>query len=48
MKNNEFEWQGKNQENIQFSYKMFFWSTIICVILLLGLSAIGFLEYFFK
>ena len=48
MKDSEFERQGKKQENIQFSYKMFFWSTIICVILLLGLSAIGFLEYFFK
>jgi len=48
MKDSEFEWQGKKQENIQFSYKMFFWSTIICVILSLGLSAIGFLEYFFK
>jgi len=46
--NNEFDWQGKKKENIQFSYKMFFWSTIICVVTLLGLSLIGVLESLFK
>ncbi len=48
MKEDEFEWQGKKRENIQFSYKMFFWSTIICVVTLLGLSLIGVLEFLFK
>jgi len=46
--NNKFEWQGKKQENIEFSYRMFFWSTIICIVLLLGLSLTGILEYLFR
>ncbi len=46
--NNEFDWQGKKQENVQFSYIMFFWGTIICIVLLLGLSLTGILEYLFK
>jgi hypothetical protein len=48
VKNKKFEWQGKKQEDVEFSYKMFFWSTIICIVLLLGLSLTGILEYFFK
>jgi hypothetical protein len=46
--NKKFEWQGRKKENIEFSYVMFFWSTIVCIILLLGLSLTGVLEYFFK
>jgi uncharacterized Tic20 family protein len=46
--NNEFDWQGKKKENVEFSYTMFFWSTIICIVLLLGLSLTGILEYLFK
>jgi uncharacterized Tic20 family protein len=46
--NNEVDWQGKKKENIEFSYVMFFWSTIICIVLLLGLSLTGILEYLFK
>ena len=46
--NNEVDWQRKKKENIEFSYKMFFWSTIICIALLLGLSLTGILEYLFR
>ena len=45
--NNKFDWQGKKQEDVEFSYKMFFWSTIICIVLLLGLSLTRILEYLF-
>jgi hypothetical protein len=48
VKNNKFDWQGKKQEDVEFSYKMFFWSTIICIVLLLGLSLTGILEYLFR
>jgi len=34
------------KENIKFSYTIFFWSTIICIVLLLGLSLIKLLEFF--
>ena len=46
--NNKFDWQGKKKEDVEFSYKMFFWSTIICIVLLLGLSLTRILEYLFK
>ena len=46
--NNKFHWQGKKKEDVEFSYKMFFWSTIICIVLLLGLSLTGILEYLFR
>jgi hypothetical protein len=46
--NNKFDWQGKKKEDVEFSYKMFFWSTIICIALLLGLSLTGILEYLFR
>jgi hypothetical protein len=46
--NNKFDWQGKKQEDVEFSYKMFFWSAIICIVLLLGLSLTGILEYLFR
>jgi hypothetical protein len=36
------------KENIKFSYTIFFWSTIICIVLLLGLSLIKLLDFFFK
>jgi hypothetical protein len=45
--NNKFDWQGKKKEDVEFSYKMFFWSTIICIVLLLGLSLTRILEYLF-
>ena len=45
--NNKFDWQGKKKEDVEFSYKMFFWSTIICIALLLGLSLTRILEYLF-
>lgn len=45
--NNKFDWQGKKKEDVEFSYKMFFWSTIICIALLLGLSLTGILKYLF-
>lgn len=38
MENENFDWQGKKKENVEFSYKMIFWSTIICIVLLIGLS----------
>jgi len=46
--NNKFDWQGKKKEDVEFSYKMFFWSTIICIVLLLGLSLTGILKYLFR
>jgi hypothetical protein len=45
--NNKFDWQGKKKEDVEFSYKMFFWGSVICIVLLLGLSLTRILEYLF-
>lgn len=46
MEDKNFDWQGKKRENVEFSYKMIFWSTLICLGMLLTISFFGLLDLF--
>lgn len=47
MEDKNFDWQGKKKENVEFSYKMIFWSTLMCVVTLIGISLIRILQVLF-
>lgn len=47
MDNDEFDWQGKKKEDIEFSYRMVFWGTVTCIIILFELTLQACLEKYF-